>query len=130
MKPFYMKALDTLKFLLYEQTITPIFDRVREEYKEITLENTMKLLIRCKLAYNSRNMLITMFQYLDTYYTNSGDTKSLIEAQKNYKVDKQTFELLKDLSEKVLDSGVKVLKQVDVLKQSSHRQFKKKPFIY
>jgi hypothetical protein len=61
MKPFYMKALDTLKFLLVEQSIEPIYDRVAEEYKEITLENTMKLLIRCKLAFSSRNSLITIF---------------------------------------------------------------------
>ena len=50
-KPFYLKSLDTLKYLLQEQTIEPIFERVHEEYKEITLENTMKLLIRCKLAF-------------------------------------------------------------------------------
>jgi hypothetical protein len=28
MKPFYMKALDTLKFLLLEQSIEPIYERV------------------------------------------------------------------------------------------------------
>jgi hypothetical protein len=61
MKPFYMKALESLKYLLIEQRVDPIFDRVAEEYKEITLENTMKLLIRCKLAFGSRNALITMF---------------------------------------------------------------------
>lgn len=58
MKPFYMKSLETLKFLLTEQTIEQIFERVANEYGEITLENTMKLLIRCKLAFNSRNMLM------------------------------------------------------------------------
>ena len=61
MKPFYMKALDTLRFLLCEQSIEPVYERVALEYKEVTLENTMKLLIRCKLAFSSRNTLITMF---------------------------------------------------------------------
>lgn len=64
MKPFYMKALDTLKFLLLEQSIEPIYDRVAIEYKEVTLENTMKLLIRCKLAFSSRNSLITIFKLI------------------------------------------------------------------
>ena len=41
--------------------IEPIFDRVQEVYKEVTLENAMKLLIRCKLAFNSRSMLVKMF---------------------------------------------------------------------
>jgi hypothetical protein len=61
MHPFYLKALESLRYLLFEQRIDPIFDRVAEEYREITLENTMKLLIRCKLAFGSRNTLITMF---------------------------------------------------------------------
>lgn len=64
MRPFYMKALETLRYLLQEQKIEPIFDRVADEYSEITLENTMKLLIRCKLTFGSRTSLITMFQFL------------------------------------------------------------------
>lgn len=60
-KPFYLKARETFLFLLTEQTIEPIFERVIEVYKEVTLENAMKLLIRCKLAYNSRGMLLKMF---------------------------------------------------------------------
>lgn len=63
MMPMFDKALRTLKFLLEEQTLQPIYMRVLEVYKEVTLENLMKLLIRCKLAFASRNMLLRMFTH-------------------------------------------------------------------
>lgn len=66
-KPFYLKALQTLSYLLAEQTIEPIFERVKQVYKEITLENSMKLLIRCKLAFESRSLIIEMFQHIGEY---------------------------------------------------------------
>jgi hypothetical protein len=91
MKPFYMKALDTLKFLLIEQSIEPIFDRVANEYKEITLENTMKLLIRCKLAFSSRNSLITMFQSITEYDSEMEETKRLVETVQSHKIEMGQF---------------------------------------
>lgn len=51
MKPFYLKALQTLRQLLLSQKKAATFKRVCEEYKEITLENTIKLLLRCRLSY-------------------------------------------------------------------------------
>ena len=48
----YGYAIDTLMTLQMEQAIDEgRFNKVRELYKEVNLENTLKLLIRCKLAY-------------------------------------------------------------------------------
>lgn len=48
----YNFAIDTLLALQLEQAIdVSRFNKVRELYKEVNLENTLKLLIRCKLAY-------------------------------------------------------------------------------
>lgn len=58
MQPIFDKALRTLGYLLEEQTLQPIYQRVLETYREVTLENVMKLQIRCKLAFASRNMLL------------------------------------------------------------------------
>ena len=66
--PFYAKATSTLKFLLEEQAVdVSRFQKVRELYKDVTLENTLKLLIRCKLAFDGRRKLIVVFQRLDQY---------------------------------------------------------------
>lgn len=51
MKPFYLKALGTLRKLLQYLGKEATFERVSHEYREITLENTIKLLLRCRLAY-------------------------------------------------------------------------------
>ena len=51
MKPFYFKAFETLKGLLTQLDKINTFIRVQEEYKEITLENTIKLLLRCRISY-------------------------------------------------------------------------------
>jgi hypothetical protein len=59
---------------------------VVEEYREVTLENTIKLLIRCKMAYTSRAMLIQIFHMIAEYRAAVDQIKSLIEAQTSYKV--------------------------------------------
>lgn len=38
-----------------------------KKYKEITIENTMKLLIRGKLAFHSRGMLVDILSQLINY---------------------------------------------------------------
>jgi hypothetical protein len=78
MKPFFDKSMQTLEFLLSEQTLDPIYRRVAQVYKEMTLENTMKLLIRCKLAFQSRTMLLKMFDLFATYDECSTEIKKII----------------------------------------------------
>ena len=51
MRPFYLKALGTLRKLLQHLEKPDTYARVCQEYKEVTLENTIKLLLRCRLAY-------------------------------------------------------------------------------
>ncbi len=53
-RPFYLKAQLTLKELLAEQGQETHFERLMYKYKEVTIENTMKLLIRCKLNFHCR----------------------------------------------------------------------------
>ena len=79
MKPFFMKSQQTLKFLLMEQNSEHNFERVQQEYSEVTLENTMKLLLRCKMAFTARNMLMSMFESVDSYYEYSAKIKQLID---------------------------------------------------
>ena len=46
--PIYMRALLTLKLLFNEQSIPQTkFQKLRELYGDVTVENTVKLLIRC-----------------------------------------------------------------------------------
>lgn len=87
MRPFYEQAKETLRHLLAEQTIEPIFDRVCEAYKEVTLENTMKLLIRCKMTYSSRHMVLELFDFYRDYEREVSGLKEIIDKQMTYKID-------------------------------------------
>ena len=81
--PFYIKSTSTLKFLLEEQNVDiSRFQKVREMYKEITLENTLKLLIRCKLAFDTRTKLICLFLTNEKYDAQLEKVQSLIKACK------------------------------------------------
>ena len=49
-------------------------------YKEITLENTLKLLIRCKLAFDCRTKLMALFLTNEKYDNQLEKVQSLIKA--------------------------------------------------
>lgn len=61
-RPFYLKAQCTLSALYTEQGQESHFTRLMHKYKEITIENTMKLLIRCKLQFNCRSQLFEIMK--------------------------------------------------------------------
>ena len=49
MRPFHLKARQTLAALLQETSHTENLMHLNDHYKECTLQNTLKLLMRCKL---------------------------------------------------------------------------------
>lgn len=63
---------------MYEKTIN--------KYKEITIENTMKLLIRSKLAFHARMMVIEILKILIKYELDAVEFKNIIEKFDNYRV--------------------------------------------
>ena len=64
--PIYMRGLLTLKFLFNEQAMEHSkFQKIRELYGEVSLENTLKLLIRCQILFSSRLDLLKLFRFLD-----------------------------------------------------------------
>jgi hypothetical protein len=66
------------------------------KYKEITIENTMKLLIRCKLSFHARSLLLDIFTTIINYELKSSAFKSLINAYTKHKVDQEDFEKLQE----------------------------------
>ena len=80
-KPYYAKSMSTFKYLQEEQAIdTSRFHRIRELYKEITLENTLKLLLRCKIAYDNRRRLLAVFLCHGEWERQCGKLQKLLDA--------------------------------------------------
>lgn len=67
MVPFYRKAMATLMFLLSEQQMTAMIFKFQKMYEQVTIENTLKLLLRCKLAFAARKALIETFEAVKSY---------------------------------------------------------------
>ena len=86
MRPFYLKAQLTLKELFTEQAQDNLFQKLMHKYREITIENTMKLLIRCKLAFHSRVSVFEILKQLLTYEVHALQFKELVGGHMIYKV--------------------------------------------
>ena len=61
MRPFYLKGVESLKVLLEEQHMEEMYRKFTRQYKEMTTENTLKILLRCKLAFQARKLLLDIF---------------------------------------------------------------------
>jgi hypothetical protein len=49
------------------------------KYQEITIENTMKLLIRCKLSFHSRFMIVEVLKVLINYEMIAVEMKDILD---------------------------------------------------
>ena len=79
--------MSTFKYLQEEQAVdTSRFQRIRELYKEITLENTLKLLLRCKIAYDNRRRLLAVFLCHGEWERQCGKLQKLMESSCNFPV--------------------------------------------
>ncbi len=64
-----------------------LFTKFKKMYREITIENTLKLLLRCKLEFHTRRLLLGIFESIMKYELCASDMKYLLEKQHTYKVD-------------------------------------------
>ena len=60
LKPFFNKSLLTLEKVMEELMLGHAFDRIQVKLVEISPENTMKILIRCKMMFYCRNEMINI----------------------------------------------------------------------
>ncbi|CDW86165.1 UNKNOWN [Stylonychia lemnae] len=65
LKPVFNKALATLEKIMDELMIGYIFDRISLKITEISPENAMKILLRCRLMLQYRSHIINILQIID-----------------------------------------------------------------
>lgn len=65
--PYHTKAVETLKNLLHEQGLDELFKRFARQYVEVTIENTLKLLLRAKLVFSARALFLDIFEKILHY---------------------------------------------------------------
>ena len=64
LKPLFNKSLLTLEKIMEELMLGHVFDRIQIKLVEISPENTMKILIRCKMMFYCRNEMINILNII------------------------------------------------------------------
>ena len=116
MRPFYLKAQLTLQALFAEQGQEMHFERLMHKYKEITIENTMKLLIRCKLNFNCRLSLFEILKAAIDYELHAVQFKDLVQGYHRHKVDQEDIDKVRAMGEKVIEAGHQMLIKIRALR--------------
>ena len=78
-KPFYVKAKQTLNVLLSEMSQSVTLKHFIDKYRDVTLKNTLKILYRCKLEFSTRNLLVEVFQSILKYETHASMLKDMLQ---------------------------------------------------
>ena len=116
MMPFHTKAMETLIGLLEEQGLTQMIQKFKSMYKEVTIENTLKLLLRCKLLFHARKVFLDIFQQILVYEMQTRDVKKALEEQQSYKLETKELNELKLQAGRVYEAGEKVIMQIKQLR--------------
>jgi len=85
-KPFYVKAKQTLNVLLSEMSQSVTLKHFIDKYREVTLKNTLKILYRCKLEFSTRTLLVEVFQNILKYETHASMLKDMLQQLSSYMV--------------------------------------------
>ena len=79
LEQYHSKASSSLKILMDEQSIdSSKYEKIKEMYKEITYETTMKLLIRCRMAFDTRAKALELFDAIETYQAQYEELRDII----------------------------------------------------
>ena len=136
MLPFYTKAYETLQALLLEQQMIELFAKFSKMYSEVTIENTLKLLLRCKLAFQSRVILTDIFNAISKYEASVKQVQDLLDRQTAYKLEIEELSHIRLMAGRIKEAGNVVFHQIKILqsdKKSSYNQsflYKKKDMIF
>ena len=81
LKPLFNKTLNTLELLMEEVSLGSHFDKLASRIFEISPENTLKLLLRCKMMFLTRTALIDILTLI-THREVSNQINILVQTQR------------------------------------------------
>jgi len=78
MRPYYLRGRATLIKLLQEISQDQLAHDYTEKYKEINIENTLKMLLRCKLQFHTRDLLVSIYCEITKYEVLARQLKEIL----------------------------------------------------
>ena len=110
LNPFHIKSQETFSNLLLEMGFNVRFIlEMNERYSEVTIEDTLKILCRCKKIFNSRPKIIDVINLLPNFDELLLRFKNLVDKYSDYVVTEDDLNMIQDYSMDVTEYGYKVL---------------------
>jgi len=85
------------------------------KYGEITIEDTFKLMLRCKKLFESRPKLVDIVKAFTEFNILYESYRSLVNGKTNYEVTEEELKEIRDLADTVADQGHKILFKIKCL---------------
>jgi len=85
-RPFLLKSQHTLVALYAEQSLQTHCSKLLAKYKEASIESTLKLLIRCKMQFHARGLLVRVCLGIGVYEGVAKEVKGVVDAKEDYRV--------------------------------------------
>lgn len=63
--PIHKKGLNTLDKLLQELDMQDSAKKIMSKYREVTIDNVLRILIRCKMYFTARSEILKMLRNID-----------------------------------------------------------------
>ena len=112
-----------------EQSLEECFDKYRDMYKEITIENTLKILLRCKLVFHARLTMMGIFDLIDKYQKVKKEARKALAEQQSYKLPQKEINELRLKCGRMYNAAEKVQMEVRRIRQDRKGMYSQ-PFIY
>ena len=93
------------------------------------MENTLKLLLRCRLLFSARKLFIDIFEKILKYEVMSKDAKTMLEGMESYKLPLQELNELRLKCGRMYEAGEKVLLEIRRLRADRKGHYSQ-PFIF
>ena len=84
---FYQKAMSTLRALMSSMSLVNMFNSIQQMYSAISVTNTLKLLIRCKLMFSAQKQVIKIFEHIRMFMILKTKVKNLISLHMDFQGD-------------------------------------------
>ena len=91
MKPFYLRGKATLIELFTETKQESSIAELSKKYQMCTLTNTLKILLRCKLQFYTRDLLVAAFQEIMVYEASASELKEFLSQFDTYKIAERPY---------------------------------------
>ena len=108
LQTIFHKALDTLQELMMCMNQTILFAMIAKKYTEVTMDNTVKLLVRCKQLLQSRSLA---YKTLNGIHTFENATSKIRRDVDNFLESSPREELIQEITKEAMEDLPKLVQE-------------------